>query len=93
MIQFVDFNQEIQILIIIYDLVDVEDIEFEVFFCVVFFGSFNFSIYVENVFGVIGFLVVLGEGLQMIWNYVGEIGNSDMYDFKIIVDDGYDIFI
>jgi len=90
-IQSVDLNQETQTLTITYDLADAEDTELEVFLRAAPSGSSNFSIHAENVSGAIGFPVAPGEGLQMTWNYAGEIGTSDTYDFKIIADDGYDI--
>ena len=90
-IQSVDHDPDAKTVTLTYDLMDAEETELEVFLRAAPAGNPNFNIRAENVTGDIGFPVAPGNGLQATWNYAGEIGNSDSYDFKLIADDGYEI--
>jgi hypothetical protein len=90
-IQSVDTDEEAQTITITYDLQDAEDSEIEVLLRVASTGNPNFNIKPENVSGDIGFPVPPGNGLQVSWNYAGELGNSESYDLKLIADDRYEI--
>jgi hypothetical protein len=90
-IQSVDLDPDAQTVTLTYDLTDAEDTELEVFLRAAPTGSPNFNIRAENTTGDIGFPVAPGNGLQVTWNYTGEIGSSDSYDFKLIADDRYEI--
>ncbi|MEQ8703987.1 MAG: M28 family peptidase [Phaeodactylibacter sp.] len=90
-IQSVEVDQAAQSVTVTYDLEDPEETELEVFLRAAPTGSPNFNISAENVSGAIGFPVSPGTGLQITWNYAGEIGSDDSYDFKVIADDRYAI--